>query len=71
MPRKQQFGGKQKTRKSAVKRFKITGSGRVFMRPHNIRHLMRNKSKRAKREGRIMKEITGKLAKKIKQMIQA
>ena len=60
---------KQKTRKGAVKRFKITATGKVLRRAQNMRHLRRRKSKKAKRSYNILKEVTGKMAKKIKQMI--
>lgn len=70
MPRKQRLNAKQKTRKSLAKRVKITGSGKVLMRPHNIRHLMRHKSKKAARAGRIPIVLKGKYAKKVKRMLQ-
>ncbi|HAV14824.1 MAG TPA: 50S ribosomal protein L35 [Candidatus Pacebacteria bacterium] len=69
MPRKQRIGGKQKTRKAAAKRFKITATGKVMARSHNIRHLMRHKSKRARRAGAVPIQIKGRFAKKIKQML--
>ncbi len=69
MPRKQRVAGKQKVRKAVVKRFKITGTGKVLMRQHNIRHLQRHKSKKTKRAGRIPVVLTGKFAKKIRQML--
>jgi len=60
---------KQKTRKGAAKRFKITASGKVLRRHQNMRHLRSNKSKKAKRAYRIPVEVTGKWATKIKKMI--
>ncbi|HCR81377.1 MAG: 50S ribosomal protein L35 [Candidatus Pacebacteria bacterium GW2011_GWB1_47_8] len=60
---------KQKTRKGAARRFKITGSGKVMRRVQNQRHLQRNKSKKAKRNYRVMVEVKGKWAKKAKQMM--
>lgn len=69
MSRKQGPQGKMKIRKAALKRFKITGSGKVLMRPQNMRHLQRHKSKKALRSGRIPKELKGKFAKKIKLML--
>ena len=60
---------KQKTRKGAAKRFKITGTGKVLRRTQNMRHLQSNKSKKAKRAYRIPVEVTGKWAKKIKHML--
>jgi large subunit ribosomal protein L35 len=60
---------KQKTRKAAAKRFKITGTGKVLRRAQNMRHLRRHKSKRAIRAGRNPIQVTGKFARKIKQML--
>jgi large subunit ribosomal protein L35 len=40
---------KIKTHSSAKKRFKITGSGKVKRFSANTSHMMRNKSKKAKR----------------------
>lgn len=60
---------KQKTRKSLVKRFKVTKTGKVIYRTQGLRHLRRNKSKRRIRSGRIPRIITGRFAKKIKQML--
>ncbi len=60
---------KQKTRKGAAKRFKITGTGKVLRRTQNMRHLRSNKSKKAKRAYRVPIEVTGKWAKKIKHML--
>lgn len=60
---------KQKTRKSAAARFKITGTGKVMRRKQNSRHLRRKKSRKAIRNYRILTEVSGKYAKKIKQMM--
>ncbi len=60
---------KQKTRKIVAKRFKLTSTGKVLRRTPNSRHLRRNKSKKLIRRYRQYKEVTGKLAKKIKSMI--
>jgi len=60
---------KQKTRKGALKRFKITGTGKVMRRNQNMRHLRRKKSKRAVREYKVPVEVKGAFARKIKRMI--
>lgn len=60
---------KQKTRKGAAKRFKITATGKVLRRTQNFRHLRRKKSKKAIRASRIPTEVTGKFARKIKRML--
>ena len=63
--------GKIKTRKSAAKRFKITASGKVMFRHQMRRHLRRKKSASNLRRKAVPGEMTGKFAKKIKQMIAA
>ena len=60
---------KQRTRKSAVKRFKITKTGKVLHRHHHIRHLRSQKSKRHMRRLKQNVEVSGKYEKKIKQMM--
>jgi large subunit ribosomal protein L35 len=60
---------KQKTRKGVVKRFKVTGTGKILRRAQNMRHIKRHKSKRAIRESRIPIQVTGRFARKIKQML--
>ncbi len=60
---------KQKTRRAVLKRFKITGSGKVLRRAQNMRHLRRKKSKKTIRGYNVPKEVTGKFAKKIKRML--
>ncbi len=60
---------KNKTRKIVQKRFKITATGKVMRRRQNSRHLSTNKSKKAIRSYRVPVEVTGKFAKKIKQML--
>jgi len=60
---------KQKTRKGAAKRFKITGTGKVLRRHQNMRHLRRKKSKKTIRSYRQYVEVQGKWAKKIKRML--
>jgi large subunit ribosomal protein L35 len=62
-------GYKQKTRKGAAKRFKITASGKVLRRSQNMRHLRRKKSKKAIRASRVPIQVTGKFARKIKRML--
>lgn len=60
---------KQKTRKSAAKRFKITKKGKVLHRSHHLRHLRSKKSKRRIRGLKQMKVVVGKYEKKIKRML--
>ncbi len=60
---------KQKTRKGAAKRFKITATGKIMRRTQNMRHLRANKSKKAKRNYRRLTQVTGANAKRIKKML--
>lgn len=60
---------KQKTRKGVSKRFKITGTGKVMRRRQMGRHLRRKKSKSAIRKFRVMVQVNGKTAIKIKHML--
>ncbi len=60
---------KQKTRKGAMKRFKITATGKVLRRSQNKRHLLRKKSKRTLRAGKVLVKVKGKWARKVKRML--
>jgi large subunit ribosomal protein L35 len=60
---------KQRTDKSAAKRFKVTKKGKVLHRSHYIRHLRTSKSKSQIRRLKTMKGVAGDLGKKIKQML--
>jgi large subunit ribosomal protein L35 len=60
---------KNKTKKSAVKRFKVTKSGKLLHRSHYLRHLRSKKSKRNVRDLKMMKQVSGKFEKKIKKML--
>lgn len=60
---------KNKTRKIVMKRFKITSTGKVMRRTPTMRHLRRNKSKRAIRRFRKYVVVSKAFAKKIKSML--
>lgn len=60
---------KQKTRKSAAKRFKLTKNGKLLHRSQYLRHLRSTKSSAQKRRFRKLKLVTGTIAKKIKKML--
>ncbi len=60
---------KNKTKKSAVKRFKVTGTGKILHRSHYARHLRTKKSQRQLRRLRLDKEVTGVYKAKIKKML--
>ncbi len=60
---------KNKTKKSASKRFKVTKGGKLLHRRHSARHLRSKKSKRQLRALKRMKQVTGRYEKKIKKML--
>ena len=60
---------KNRTNKSARSRFKITKSGKVMHRSHNIRHLRSSKSSRQIRSLLTPKQITGTFEKKILKLL--
>ena len=60
---------KMKTHRGAAKRFKKTGTGRVFRRKQNRSHLLEKKpTKRTRRLGRLS-EATGSDAKRVKRLL--
>lgn len=60
---------KQKTRKSVSKRFKISGTGKVMHRSAFSRHLRNNKSASQKRRHKVVKIMTGVMARKIRRLV--
>ncbi|QQS43593.1 50S ribosomal protein L35 [Candidatus Roizmanbacteria bacterium] len=60
---------KQKTHKGASKRFKVTGTGKVSHRSQKFRHLLSKKSSKRIRSLRLEKNVEGRAAKKIKQLL--
>lgn len=58
-----------KTRKSALKRFRITKRGKVIHRGHGGRHLKSNKTKKRLRRLKQAKVLTEKMAEKIRRML--
>lgn len=60
---------KQKTRKSASKRFKLTKNGKLLHRSHYIRHLRSKKGKAQLRRLKKMKTVSGVFEKKVKKML--
>ncbi|OGD79912.1 50S ribosomal protein L35 [Candidatus Collierbacteria bacterium RIFOXYB1_FULL_49_13] len=60
---------KSKTRSIVKKRFKVTSTGKILRRTPNMRHLRRRKSKKQIRRYRHYVEVTGAMAKKIRQMM--
>ncbi|MCL4375018.1 50S ribosomal protein L35 [Patescibacteria group bacterium] len=60
---------KQKTRKAALKRFKLTKTGKVLHRSQRLRHLRGHKSKSQIRRLKRMKTVSGTMRRKIKRML--
>jgi large subunit ribosomal protein L35 len=60
---------KQKTHKGAAKRFKITKTGKVMHRSIKLRHLRNVKGKRTTRRLKLMKQLKGKFAVKMKKLL--
>ena len=60
---------KQRTRKSAAKRFKVTANNKVLHRSQKIRHLKVHKSKRRQRRLKQLKQVVGVMGKKILKML--
>lgn len=60
---------KAKTRKSALKRFKITGSGKIMRRVGFGRHLLRKKTANQKRRYGKKVEVVGKIARRVKRLM--
>jgi len=65
------MSGKQKTRKSAAKRFKITATGKVLHRGHGVRHIRSSKSNKRLRAQSIPREVIGRMKMKVKKMMGA
>lgn len=60
---------KVKTNKSAAKRFKTTGTGKIKRRKHMRAHLLQKKSSARKRRLGTMAEVTGADKKKVLRLL--
>ncbi len=60
---------KNKSHKSAVKRFKMTKNGKILHRSQGFRHLRSKKGKRNLRRLKQMKEVFGRYKRKLKKML--
>lgn len=60
---------KQKTKKSAAKRFKLTAKGKILHRHQGFRHLRSKKSKRWLRRVKKTSQVKETYEKKIKKML--
>jgi ribosomal protein L35 len=59
---------KLKTRKSLIKRFRITKKGKVLFRGSHVRHLKRKKQKKQLRAQKVPQKLYGRMQKKIKKL---
>jgi large subunit ribosomal protein L35 len=60
---------KQKTRKSAAKRFRVTPKGKVLNRGQGFRHLRGKKNKSWLRRKKKSLEVSGRLKRKVLKML--
>lgn len=60
---------KQKTRKSVVKRFKISSKGKVLNRGQGFRHLRGKKNKKWLRRKKKTLEVKGRMKRKVLKML--
>lgn len=60
---------KMKTKKSAAKRFTLTGSGKVKHKKQNLRHILTKKSPKRKRQLRSAGLVAESDAKKIRKQL--
>ena len=60
---------KLKTRKSLIKRFRITKKGKVLFRGSHVRHLRRKKQKKQLRAQKVPQKLYGRMQKKIKKLV--
>lgn len=60
---------KQKTNKSAARRFKVTAGGKVLHRSAFSRHLRSNKSASQLRRHKTFKAVSGKIARRVKRLM--
>jgi len=60
---------KQKTKKSAIKRFKVTGTGRILHRRSFTSHLNEKRSSRQKRRLAGHAQLTGAYEKKLRKVM--
>ena len=63
------MGNKIKTRKAVAKRFKVTATGKIMHGGLGLNHLMRKKSKAAKRRLTKGSELSSHQTKRIKGML--
>ncbi len=52
-----------------MKRVKVTKTGKIMRRGSHIRHLRLKKSKKTVRRQKLMREVKGKIGKKVRKLI--
>ncbi len=60
---------KMKTRKSAAKRYKVTGTGKVMFKKQGLRHILTKKTTKRKRNLRAAGILSEVEAKKVRTML--
>ncbi len=60
---------KMKTRRSAKKRYKVTGSGKVMYKKQGLRHILTKKTTKRKRNLRKLAVLSDREARKVKVML--
>ena len=60
---------KQKSHRGAAKRFKITGGGKVMRRNSMANHMLSKKTTKRKRRLRKASEVSGKMARNVRKII--
>ena len=60
---------KVKTRKSAAKRYSVTGSGKIKYKKQGLRHILTKKSSKRKRRLRSSSTLSGSEEKRAKRLI--
>ncbi len=60
---------KMKTRKSAAKRYKVTGTGKVMFKKQGLRHILTKKSTKRKRNLRAAGVLSEVEAKSVRKML--
>ena len=60
---------KMKTRKSAAKRFRVTGNGKIKYKKQGLRHILTKKSRKTKRNLRKLATLSPEETKKARRLL--
>lgn len=63
------MSNKMKTRKSAAKRYKVTGTGKVMFKKQGLRHILTKKSTKRKRNLRAAGILSESEARNVRKML--